>query len=462
MPVIKVDLNDLVLDTFRNIFVEIVDCAISEAVLKGGRNTTKSQMTTEAIITGVMKYKQSAVALIKHTNKIEKTLVSTFRSSINYMNLNKYWRLRKAPFEYVLLTERKDPKGRLILDKYGQIQMVETDVSICFAGCDDPEGLKSFKPRTGAFRYIWFEELTNFRNEKEVNTITQTMGRGEGRHCVIKSYNPPERASHWVNKLYNVQIGKILGHTNNTHYEEFEFEVEPGVIKTSVRAVHHSTYLDVIAAGKASWLGDEFIADAQKSKLGNDRYYRNNYLGEVVETEASVFPNIREWDGDISKIDAKTIYRGWDWGNGGPDTCMFGAWVYDKKNKSIYAIQEFGKPKMTLDQVAFEMKHNNPHNFPIKGDGAVPLLNSELTNRGINISNVKKGPDSVLAGIKWMQNLNNIYICKDKTPKHYKEFVEYEYETDRDGSITSKLPDKNNHSIDAARYALADEIRYDI
>jgi phage terminase large subunit len=35
-----------------------------------------------------------------------------------------------------------------------------------------------------------------------------------------------------------------------------------------------------------------------------------------------------------------------------------------------------------------------------------------------------------------------------------KEFVEYEYDRDKDDEIVSGYPDMNNHSIDAVRYAL--------
>jgi phage terminase large subunit len=145
---INIDLNDLICDSFVDITSDIINCDVDRAIMKGGRSSTKSQVASESIVVGCMVYKESAVAAVKYANKIEERLVNTFRESIRYLGVEQFWKLRKSPFEYVLL----DDKGK------------ETDVSIKFTGCDNPEDLKSYKPRRGSFRYIWFEELTNFRS----------------------------------------------------------------------------------------------------------------------------------------------------------------------------------------------------------------------------------------------------------------------------------------------------------
>ena len=255
--VIDIEMDELIIDTFRKVYTEIVNCDISRAILNGGRSSTKSQVAANAIINGVMCNKESAIAIVKYGNKIEERLVNTFREAIRFMGVGDYWKLRKSPFEYVLL----DDRGK------------ETDVSIKFTGCDNPENLKSFKPRRGAFRYIWVEELNNFLSLKEINSLIQTFSRGKGKHCTIMTYNPPMQNSNWVNKEYNSYSGKILESDSNSVYEEFEFEVQ-GVKKIMKQVVHHSSYLDVIEGctiyekvngvktgrkikvSRADWLGD--------------------------------------------------------------------------------------------------------------------------------------------------------------------------------------------------------------
>lgn len=439
-----INLNNLVCDTFVDVFKQIVSCSVDRAILKGGRSTTKSQVVSEGIVVGCMTYKESAVAAVKYANKIEERLVNTFRDSIRYLGVEKWWKLRKAPFEYVLL----DSKGE------------ETDVSIKFTGCDNPDNIKSFKPRRGGFRYVWFEELTNFPSLKEVNSLIQTFARGLGKHVVIMTYNPPMQTSNWVNKEYNAPVGKILGYDSNSYTSEFEFEITSGQFERVRQIVHHSTYLDVIASGHADWLGTTFIGEAKRSEVENNKYYRWAYLGEVVGTDANVFSNIKDWNGDTDSLDIREVFRGFDWGYGGPDPCAYTEWYFDRRTRRIYALDEFSKPKMEIEDISFEIKNRNKHNFPVYADSASPILNIQLRNKGLNILDVKKGPDSVRAGIKWLQGLNGIYINKYKTPETYKEFTEYEYIVDKDDQVTSKLPDENNHTIDSTRYGFCNEIKY--
>lgn len=443
---INIDLNELICDNFVDVASDIINCDIDRAVLKGGRGSTKSQVASECIITGCMVYKESAVACVKYANKIEQRLVSTFRDTIKYMGVEQFWKLRKSPFEYVLL----DDDGK------------ETDISIRFTGCDNPEDLKSYRARSGSFRYIWFEELTNFNSIKEVNNLIQTFARGDSKHCIIMSYNPPQQSSNWVNKEFNHPKNKdgIIYNNGDSWKEYFDFEVEPGVVERLVRTVHHSTYLDVIRNGHANWLGTTFIGEAKQMEIENYREYQHQYLGLVVGTDANVFSNLHDWDGDTSNLDLVEIFRGLDFGLGGPDPTAYVEWYYDRRNKRIYALNEFSSPKMSIDDMYNGVKQYNKHNFPVYSDSATPILSSELVNKGLNIIGAIKGPDSIAAGIKWLQSLNGIYICKTLTPCIYAEFNEYEYMVDKDGVVLSKLPDKKNHSIDGTRYAFNLEIKY--
>ena len=72
---------------------------------------------------------------------------------------------------------------------------------------------------------------------------------------------------------------------------------------------------------------------------------------------------------------------------------------------------------------------------------------------------VLKGPGSVEMGMKWLCSLREIIIDNRRCPETAKEFLNYEYERDRNGDVISGYPDENNHSIDAVRYALERVIR---
>ena len=103
---------------FRDVFIDIVQCEADEIILKGGWSSTKSMTVAHAIIVGCTTHKSSAVALVKYGNRIEDRLVNTFRECIGLLGLEDMWKLRRSPFEYVLL------------DRFG----METDVSIKFTG----------------------------------------------------------------------------------------------------------------------------------------------------------------------------------------------------------------------------------------------------------------------------------------------------------------------------------------
>lgn len=434
----EVYLNDIVCDTFHEVLEDIVNVHVGRLVLKGGRASTKSQTASEGIIIGCMVNRQSAVAMVKYGNKIKDRLVDTFTASINYLGVERWWKLRKSPFEYVLL----DDAGR------------ETDVSIKFTGCDNPDNLKSFKPRSGYFMYTWLEEATNFNGMAEVNNIIQTMVRG-GNNMLILTYNPPQSTSSWVNKEFNCPCGVILGYDSNSYTEEIDLEINKVIYKIKQK-VHHSTYLDVVASGHSDWLGLTWLAQAEQSKKYNPTYYRWAYLGEVVGTEANVFSNINDWTfGNMTG----QIHRGLDCSNGGPDPWALGCWVYNRRENDLYCVDELHMiGTSTISDVGKNLK--NKINFnPFYIDSAVPTFRSQLCSLGLNAVAVKKGKyNSVDGGIQWIRSMNHIYIDKIKTPHTYKEFKEYEYLINKYDEITTELPDKNNHHIDACRYAMSQNI----
>ena len=61
-------------------------------------------------------------------------------------------------------------------------------------------------------------------------------------------------------------------------------------------------------------------------------------------------------------------------------------------------------------------------------------------------------PGSVKRTMEWLQ-CRTLVIDPARTPRAYKEIIEYEHEVDQQGNVMAAYPDKNNHWIDALRYA---------
>lgn len=214
------------------------------------------------------------------------------------------------------------------------------------------------------------------------------------------------------------------------------------------RLVHSSTYLDV----PPQWLGQEFIAEAESLKNTNERAYRHMYLGEVTGTGGQVFNNLdirTIKDDELDKLGS--YYCGQDFGFA-VDPDAFVCWAYDPAARRIVAIDEFYASGNSVDRLADEVKKRT--GGIIRCDSADPRMIAELNRRGVRAVGVKKGPGSVDHGMRWLQSLGQIVIDPKRTPNIAREFSAYEYTADKNGDFLPEYPDKDNHAIDATRYAL--------
>lgn len=97
--------------------------------------------------------------------------------------------------------------------------------------------------------------------------------------------------------------------------------------------------------------------------------------------------------------------------------------------------------------------------WPIKGDSARPETISYLRRHGYHIDGAEKWPDSIEEGINFIKSFDKVVI--DPRCKHTAdEFRLYSYKTDRlTDEVLPVVLDKNNHTIDALRYAMVDYIK---
>lgn len=76
------------------------------------------------------------------------------------------------------------------------------------------------------------------------------------------------------------------------------------------------------------------------------------------------------------------------------------------------------------------------------------------------LSKTVKGAGSVAEGLRWLRKLYRIVVDPRRCPVATKEFTQYEYERTGRGELTDRYPDRDNHTIDAVRYALETDILY--
>ena len=147
-------------------------------------------------------------------------------------------------------------------------------------------------------------------------------------------------------------------------------------------------------------------------------------------------------------------YIGLDWGFSSDATAAVMAWV---NGKTLYIEHDAAQVGLELDATADYVKRHLPgsENHIIRADSARPESISYAKRHGLpKITAAVKGKGSVEDGIEFIKSFDQIVIhprCKPTID----EFRTYSYKVDRlSGDVLPELEDKNNHCIDALRYAL--------
>lgn len=432
VPEITIPMKNVIIPMYKDVLLDIFQHKHTHYVLAGGRGSTKSSFISEAIpLLMLQNPNVHAVVFRKVGNTMKNSVWSQMVWGINQLGLNPLFKIPKSIANPIVLTE--------------------TGQQILFFGLDDPQKIKSIKLPFGYIGITWFEELDQYSGEKELRTVLQSTMRGGDKFWDFRSFNPPISNMNWAN-----QYAVDALHRENT-------------------LVVKNTYLDV----PEDWLGQAFIDEAQDLKKTNPKAYEHEYLGVPVGTGGNVFENVEPMymdDEFISHFDK--IYNGIDWG-WYPDPFAFNKVYFDISRRNLYIFAELTVNKMSnkdtfeqlyhqktlysqefLDKMheidgSIRQRHFLETDEIVIADSAEPKSISDYKSYGgYGCRPAEKGPDSVNYSMKWLQSLNHIYIDPNRCPHTLKEFVEYEYDRDKDGEIISGYPDANNHNIDAVRYAL--------
>lgn len=405
-----VRMSEKIAPSFYPVHKKLHDKQYTHYWLKGGRGSTKSSFVSIEIINGIMQDKNAnAVAIRKVGVYLKDSVYEQLVWAIEQLGVSHLWKQKLSPLELVY-----KPTGQKIL----------------FRGADKPQKLKSTKVSRGYLKYIWYEETAEFNGIEEIRNINQSLMRGGSDFVVFYSYNPPKSQRNWVNK-YILEIDK------KHNYK------------------HHSSYLDV----PPDWLGEQFIEEAESLKERNLDAYNHEYLGEVTGTGGEVFANVdivSLSDEHISTFDQ--IREGIDFGYAA-DPFVYVKCHYDKKRKTLYIFDEIYKVGMSNQSAAERIKTKKNTQNQIIADSAEPKSIAGMKRYGLRITGAKKGPDSVNYGIKFLQSLDKIIIDNIRCPKTAEEFLNYELEPDGNDGFKDEFPDKNNHTIDAVRYALENDTK---
>lgn len=402
---LKIDLNQLIPSIYNEIFYHIQNDNFSRYSIYGGRGGVKSTVEAYLLILPVFLGTGCTVAVRRYANSLKTSIFEECRSAVERLGISQYFKFTTSPLEIKCVT----------------------GYTVYFRGLDDPQKIKSLKPSKGTFKTLVFEECQEIEEESKCRSVEQTIARG-GVHCnILYIFNPPNIESHWTNKVLRVAREDL-----------FTLEVN---------------YVDI----PRIWLGEQFIAEAERLKRVDIDLFNAEYMGIVGGTKGKVFKNIHDFRADKGSF--STLLRGLDFGTaaqGDPSAYVVG--FYDVVNKILYIVAEWYKRDTNYPEIARNILLENTHNFTVFCDnadnGGIKQLRIEGVKRALPC---KKG--KVETGIRWLRGLNAIYIDSTACPNAYREFTEYSYVLKK-STGDWVLSGKDNHIIDAVRYMLSQYIEY--
>lgn len=394
----------MVAPVFAPVLFDIKEKRHTEYVFPGGRGSTKSSFVSLAVGDILRSNDQIHAVIMRQVgDTMRSSIYQQARWAIEALGLEDEFECTVSPLE---------------------ITRKSTGQKIYFRGADDPGKVKSIKVPFGYIGVLWFEELDQFMGPEAVRKIEQSVIRGGDTAYIFKTFNPPKSLNNWANKY--IKIPK------------------------ETRLVTESTYLDI----PKKWLGKTFIEEAEFLKETNPDAYENEYLGVANGSGGSVFDNItiREiTDDEISGFDH--VLNGIDWG-WFPDLYAFARVHYDRARLRLYVWQEYTCNKRSNRQTADELiRMGITGNNLLTCDSAEKKSIGDYKSYGLLARAAEKGPGSREYSYKWLQSLREIIIDNVRCPVAAQEFMDYEYERDKEGNIITGYPDGNDHMIDAVRYA---------
>lgn len=290
-----------------------------------------------------------------------------------------------------------------------------------FKGMDDPEKIKSIKGLSD----VVMEEASEFTLDDFTQLTLRLREPKHKKRQLFVMFNP---------------VSKV----NWTYKQWFDPQAE---IDTKRVAVHHSTYKD------NRFLDEENIRTIENLKKTNPAYYKIYTLGEFATLDKLVFPVFEKRRLHATDLADIPSYFGLDFGFVNDPSAFIHVKV-DQKNKRLYVLEEYTKKGMLNNEIARVIKQMGYSKEVITADAAEQKSIAELKRDGIDrIRPAKKGPDSVIQGISFLQQYE--LVVDDRCVKLIEELENYTYQKDKaTNEYINKPVDSYNHCIDAIRYAV--------
>jgi phage terminase large subunit len=198
------------------------------------------------------------------------------------------------------------------------------------------------------------------------------------------------------------------------------------------------------------WFPDVLREEMEYDRARDLDKYEHVWCGGYVKSSKSrVFNNWKVQEFEAPK-DAHLRF-GADWGFAVDPTVLVRCYIVGRTLFIDYEAHQVGCEIVNTPDLFMTVPESEK--WPIVADGARPETISHMRRNGFSkIMPAVKGAGSVEDGIEWLKSFD--IVVHPRCEHTIKELTRYSYKVDSTtGAILPILEDKNNHVIDAVRYA---------
>ncbi|KAF0092184.1 MAG: phage terminase large subunit PBSX family [Fusobacteria bacterium] len=205
------------------------------------------------------------------------------------------------------------------------------------------------------------------------------------------------------------------------------------------------------------FLTKDYIKTLEDMAYRNPAYYKIYALGTFATLDKLVYRYTKRII-PFEEVKDLPLFCGLDFGYINDPSAFISVRI-DEIKKKIYIVDEYFKKGMLNDEIARTINDLGYSKEVITADSAEQKSIAEIKKYGISrIKEARKGPDSVINGIQYIQQYE--LIVDERCPKIIEELDNYTWMKDKkSGEYVNKPVDMFNHGLDALRYAIESLIK---